>query len=255
MTVEQPSITVVTGASGGIGAGICEVLRSAGHVVVAVDVASGDGVVEVDITDADAVAACMADVAESHGPIDGLVNNAAVGPLGTVLDTSVETLDEILAVNVRGAFLMAKSALEVMVPRGRGAIVNIGSGSGHGKPNMAAYAASKAALHGLSASMAYDHFADGIRVNTVIPGGGGIPTGISLDRFGGSAADYARLPHPGSVAGRPVRPVDVGEVVAFLLSDAASAISGTVVDVGCMANQGGPLPPRTSSTDPQESNS
>lgn len=236
-------VVVVTGAAGGIGAGIAEVLRHQGHVVVGTDQESQESeVVGCDLRSTEQVDALVAGVITDHGRLDGLVNNAAVGPLGTVTETDDDTLDQIIDVNVKGAFRMARAALRHMVTRGEGSIVNIGSGAGHGKPNMAAYAASKAAVHALSASMAYDHFHHGIRVNTVIPGGGGIVSGISLGRFGGTADDYLALPHAGSVADRPVQPTDVGETVAFLLSPAAATISGTIIDVGCMANQGGPLP-------------
>ena len=189
---------------------------------------------------------------ESFGRIDALVNNAAVGPLGTILDTDEATWDHIVAVNLKGVFLMSRAVMPALIERGGGAIVNIGSGAGHGKANMAAYAASKGGLFALSASMAYDHFHQRVRVNTVVPGGGGIPSGISLSRFGDTAEAYARLPHPGSVAGRPVVPGDVGAAVAFLLSPAAEAITGTVIDVGAMANQGGPLPGNPSSGGPVE---
>ena len=232
-------VTIVTGAAGGIGSGIVEVLREHGHHVVGIDISPSDGVCHLDITDRAAVGVLVDSVVNDRGRLDALVNNAAIGPLGTVLDTEEADLEMILAVNVKGAFWMAQAALRHMVPRRSGAIVNIGSGAGHGKPNMAAYSASKAALHSLSASMAHDHFDDNIRVNTIIPGGGGIATGISLSRFGGSAEEYMARPHKGSVAGRPVSPRDVGEAVAFLLSDAAATISGTVLDVGCMAGQGG----------------
>lgn len=250
-------ITIVTGGAGGIGRGICEVLAGRGHQVVATDIVAeetdvaADGtapnlegitIQQLDITDTAAVDRFVAGVVAEYGRIDGLVNNAAVGPLGTVAETDDATLDEILAVNVKGTFAMSRAVLPAMIARQSGAIVNIGSGAGHGKANMAAYAASKAAVHALTTSMAYDHFSDQVRVNTVIPGGGGIPSGISLSRFGGSAADYLALPHTGSVAGRPVKPQDVGQAVAFLLGPEAAAVSGTVIDVGCMANQGGPLP-------------
>ena len=238
---DRRPVTIVTGAAGGIGAGIVRVLAGRGHEVVGFDIAPGPGIRVVDITDSASVQRAVEQVVGSYGRIDGLVNNAAIGPLGTVLDTDDEVLDRILAVNVKGAFFTARAVLGPMVAARSGSIVNIGSGAGHGKANMAAYAASKAAVHGLSASMAYDYFADRIRVNTVIPGGGGIPSGISLGRFGGTAEEYAALPHSGSVAGRPVDPLDVGRAVAYLLSDDAVAVSGTIVDVGCMAGQGGPL--------------
>lgn len=246
MRRDSAPVTLVTGGKGGIGQGIVEVLAERGHEVVVVDLP------EVDITRTADVDACVAATVADHGRITGLVNNAAVGPLGTVIDTDEATWDHIVAVNLKGAFLMSRAVLGPLIAAGGGAIVNIGSGAGHGKPNMAAYAASKGGLFALGAAMAYDHFHQRVRVNTVVPGGGGIPTGISLGRFGGTAEEYGRLPHAGSVAGRPVVPTDVGAAVAFLLSDEAAAITGTVLDVGAMANQGGPVPARPPVPDARE---
>jgi NAD(P)-dependent dehydrogenase (short-subunit alcohol dehydrogenase family) len=89
--------------------------------------------------------------------------------------------------------------------------------------------------------MAYDHLHDRIRVNTVVPGGGGIVSGMSLGRVGGDMAQLGR-DAPGTAAGRSATGDDVAHAVAFLLSDEAASISGTVIDVGCFANQGGPVP-------------
>lgn len=231
------SVVLVTGGKGGIGLGIVESLQGDGHDVVVLDLP------EIDVTVTEDVDRAVDQTVARFGRIDGLINNAAIGPLGTVLETDEATWDRIVEVNLKGPFLMSRAVIPHLIAAGGGAIVNIGSGAGHGKANMAAYAASKGGLFALGASMAHDHFHDGVRVNTVVPGGGGIPTGISLGRFGGSAEAYAELPHAGSVAGRPVIPGDIGAAVAFLLSQAAAAISGTVLEVGTMANQGGPLPP------------
>jgi NAD(P)-dependent dehydrogenase (short-subunit alcohol dehydrogenase family) len=233
-------LVVVTGAAGAIGRGICDVLAQRGFQAVGIDCAGDPGPFMrlADITDVAATAATIAGI-EPGAPLHGLVNCAAVGPLGTVPDTDEATFDEIMAVNIKGAFFASQAALRRMLPHSAGRIVNIGSGAGHGKANMAAYAASKAALHALTMSMARDHFDDHVLVNTVIPGGGGIASGISLARSGLDAQEYAALPHRGSAAGRPVTPTDVGEAVAFLMGEGASTISGTVVDVGCMAGQGG----------------
>jgi len=131
-----------------------------------------------------------------------------------------------------------------MIGAGGGAIVNIGSGSGWGKPNMAAYSASKGGVFALGAALAYDHLADGIRVNTVVPGGGGFPSGMSLGRRDGDRNLIARTATH-NPAGRATTPEDVAKAVAYLLSDDAEAITGTVLDVGCFAGQGGPIPAQT----------
>lgn len=178
---------------------------------------------------------------ERYGRIDAIVNNAAIGPLGTVLDTSPELWDKIMAVNLRGPYLMARQAIPVMARQGGGSIANVGSGSGWGKPNMAAYSASKGGLVALSAALALDHFHDRIRVNTVIPGGGGIVAGMSLGRVSG---DISKLGPGavGTVAGRVANGNDLGNAIAYLISPEAEAVSGTIIDVGCFAHQGSSVP-------------
>lgn len=195
---------------------------------------------EADVADEADVARVVAAAESRHGRLWGLVNNAAIGPLGSVLDTGPDLFDRILAVNLRGPYLCARACLPGMIAAGGGAIVNIGSGAGWGKPNMAAYATSKGGLFAFSAALALDHFHQGIRVNTVVPGGGGIVSGMSLGRVGG-ARDRLGAGAPGSVAGRPVAGEDVAASVAFLLSDEAATISGTVIHVGCMDHQGAPV--------------
>jgi NAD(P)-dependent dehydrogenase (short-subunit alcohol dehydrogenase family) len=135
-----------------------------------------------------------------YGRIDALVNNAAIGPLGNVLQTTEDVWDRVMAVNLKGIYLCCRAVLLHMIARGGGAIVNIGSGAGWGKPNMAAYAASKGGLLALSAALAYDHFADHVRINTVIPGGGGIVAGMSLGRVGGDIAKIKARKAAGTAA-------------------------------------------------------
>jgi NAD(P)-dependent dehydrogenase (short-subunit alcohol dehydrogenase family) len=106
---------------------------------------------------------------------------------------------------------------------------------------MAAYCASKGGIHALTSAIAYDHFRDRIRANTVIPGGGGIVTGMSLGRANGDVSKAASN-GPGTAAGRHATPEDLANAVAFLISAEAEVISGTVLDVGCFALQGGPIP-------------
>jgi len=260
------SVVIVTGGTWGLGQSITVELARRGHQVVAFGLAqpqvSSTAQGFDSVRQALAQAGCSADILEAdvssaadvqrvvdhavarHGALHGVVNNAAIGPLGTVLTTPESVFEQILDVNLKGTYLMSRAALPHMIRAGGGAIVNIGSGAGYGKPNMAAYAASKGAIVALSMAMAYDHFHDHVRVNVAIPGGGGIVSGMSVGRVGGDVDAFMRRPAPGTAAGRPANGQDLANAVAFLLSDEAAAISGTVIDVGCFAHQGGPVPPK-----------
>lgn len=178
---------------------------------------------------------------ERFGKIDALVNNAAIGPLGTILETSPDLWDDIMSVNLKGPYLASRSVIPHLIAQGGGSIVNIGSGAGWGKPNMAAYATSKGGLIAFSAALALDFFHEKIRVNTVIPGGGGIVAGMSLGRVNGDVGQLTKNA-AGTVAGRVTTGDDLAKAVAFLLSNDAEVISGTVLDVGCFAHQGSSVP-------------
>jgi NAD(P)-dependent dehydrogenase (short-subunit alcohol dehydrogenase family) len=259
-------ITIVTGGTFGLGQSISIELAQRGHQVVAfglkqpqvsstaqgfadLESAINDAelqgcidILEADVSHSEDVQRVVNFVIERYGRITGLVNNAAIGPLGTVLNTDESTFNRILSVNVSGVYLMCKAVIPHMIKHGGGSIVNIGSGAGWGKPNMAAYSASKGAIFALSTAMAYDHFNDHIRVNVALPGGGGIVSGMSVGRVGGDAELFKSRKVPGTVAGRPLSGSDFAKTIAFLLSDEAETISGTVIDVGCFSHQGGPVP-------------
>src|SRR5262245_18449945 len=147
---------------------------------------------EADVSSARDVARVVDKTLEKHGRIDALVNNAAVGPLGTVLDIDEALFDRIMAVNLKGPYLCSRAVLPHMIKAGGGAIVNVGSGAGWGKPNMAAYSASKGGLVALGAATAYDFLHHRIRVNTVVPGGGGLVTGMRLGRVGGGRSRFGQ---------------------------------------------------------------
>jgi NAD(P)-dependent dehydrogenase (short-subunit alcohol dehydrogenase family) len=260
-------VVVISGGTFGIGRAITLNLARRGHSVVAFGLEAAqvsstaqnaipglrDEIVreglsaelmEADISRSGDVAKVVDRALARFGRIDAVVNNAAIGPLGTVLDTDEALFDRIIAVNLKGPYLTSRAVLPHMIAQGGGSIINIGSGAGWGKPNMAVYSASKGGVVALSAAMAYDFFHQRIRVNTVIPGGGGIVSGMSLGRVGGDAARFGKSA-PGTAAGRVATGDDVANVVAFLLSPEAETLSGTVIDVGCFAQQGGPIPPRS----------
>jgi NAD(P)-dependent dehydrogenase (short-subunit alcohol dehydrogenase family) len=259
-------VVLVSGGTFGIGRAITLGLAGRGHAVVAfgletpqvsstaeaaipglrAELAAGGltaELMEADVSQSGDVARVVAHALEKFGRIDAVVNNAAIGPLGTVLDTDEALFDRIVAVNLKGPYLTSRAVIPHMISRGGGSIINIGSGAGWGKPNMAVYSASKGGVMALSTALAYDFFHERIRVNTVIPGGGGIVSGMSLGRVGGDETRFGKGA-PGTAAGRVASGDDIANVVAFLLSPDAETLSGTVIDVGCFSHQGGPIPPK-----------
>lgn len=260
----EDGVVIVSGGTYGIGRAITLTLAERGWPVVAFGLESRQVSSEaenaipdlrreveergfdVELLDADVssetdVARVVEAALGRHGRIAGLVNNAAIGPLGTVVDTNPELWDRIMAVNLRGPYLACRAVIPHMAAAGGGCIVNVGSGAGWGKPNMAAYAASKGGIFALSTALALDHFYDHIRVNVVVPGGGGIASGMSLGRVGGDW-EKMRANAVGTAAGRHATGEDLAKAVAFLLSPDAEVVSGTVIDVGCFANQGSSSP-------------
>ncbi|MEQ8388966.1 MAG: SDR family oxidoreductase [Alphaproteobacteria bacterium] len=194
--------------------------------------------VEADVTREEDVERVIVAARQGGGAIWALVNNAAVRPAGTITEITPEAWRRALDVNLTGAFLMARAVLDDLRAH-HGRIVNIGSGAAWGKPGIAAYGASKAGLYGLTMAMAYDHLAEGVAVNMVIPGPG---TASGMLEAMESAGGGNQVPL--TVTGRANQPEDTGEMVAYLLSPAAAQISGAVFDVGGFFHQGGAGQPR-----------
>ena len=189
---------------------------------------------------------------ERWGRLDALVNNAGMRLYQTVVDASEESWDAILAVNVKGYAFCAKAAIPLMRETGGGSIVNVASiRSVVAGGNMVQYDTTKAAVAGLTRAMALDHAADGIRVNVVCPGSVDTPMlRASAAQFGGGrpVEEVVRAwgtSHPlGKGHGRVCSAAEVAEVIAFLLSDRASFMTGTEVKVegGLLAGLGVTLP-------------
>lgn len=252
-------VVIVTGGTYGIGRAITLELARKGYRVVAFGLdsrqvgslaengtdgtgkaLSGEGLtadlLEADVSKAADIQKVIDFTLQKYGRIDGLVNNAAIHPRGTILETSEDLFDQVIDVNLKGMFLTIKAVLPQMIEQGGGSIVNVSSGSAYGRANLLAYCASKGGVMGLSAALGYDHYYDHIRVNVVIPGGGLI-TGMTE---GGRPRDDSDA----TVAGHRAEPDDVAYAVEYFLSDRADVLSGAVIDVGRFANQGGPIPPR-----------
>ena len=182
----QGTVSVVAGGSSGIGRAVVERFAEHGSVVeFAANDPDGVGRLQhdlsakgadvrgsvVDASDPEQVRRFMDGVAERRGRLGALVNSVGIQRYGTVESTTPETWDEVLAVNLRSVFLMAKFALPLMRRNGGGAIVNVSSGQAvASQKNVVAYTASKGAIVAMTRAMAVDHARDGVRVNSVCPG-------------------------------------------------------------------------------------
>ena len=262
----QGRVAVVTGGSTGIGRATVELLARAGARVVfcsndaaSLDAALGElrraGDVHAalaDVSRADQMASLMRAAAAPSGGIDLLANCAGIQRYGTVEDTDESVWDEVLAVNLKGCYLASRYAIPEMRRRGGGAIVHVSSVQALAcQTNVAAYAASKGGLNALTRSMALDFAGDRIRVNAVCPGSVDTPMlRASAERFAGGRGveDVVRqwgASHPlGKGYGRACTAAEVAEVIAFLLSDRASFVTGAEIKVegGLLARLGVTLP-------------
>ena len=161
----------VTGASRGIGAAIAATLEDAGAVVTRSARQARDGVLACDVCDAAAVATAMTQAEQRHGAIDILINNAGVGRSAKFLNTDAAMLDEMLDINLKGAWHCSQRALPAMIKAGWGRIVNIASLAGlNGYTYTSAYCVSKHAVVGLARSLAAEYGGKGIAVAAICPG-------------------------------------------------------------------------------------
>lgn len=232
-TDHEGRIAIVTGGASGIGAATAVHLRASGAHVVTFDrddVAAGaDDHVRVDVTDHHAIDEAVARVAESHGRLDLLVNNAGIGSIGTVEDGDLAEWQRVFDVNVFGLVNITRAALPHLRDGRSPAIVNVSSLVAiAGLPKRACYTASKGAVYALTLSMAADLLDDGIRVNAVAPGTTGTPwVQRLLDASDDRVAELARLQKRQPI-GRLGTPEEIAQVIAFLGSPAASFVNGVV---------------------------
>lgn len=189
---------------------------------------------ELDVRDAEAVNEFVARATDRFGAVYALVNNAAIRPTGAVLDTSEETWDMTMDVNLKGQFLLCKAALPSMIAAGEGSIVNFASVSAYGGGAHAAYIVSKAGVVALTRSLAFDYAKHRIRVNAVAPGF--MLTGMS-EPLVAARPELLEAVKGMNVQGRVGMPDDVAKTVSFLLSDAADMLTGAVLDVATLPGQ------------------
>jgi NAD(P)-dependent dehydrogenase (short-subunit alcohol dehydrogenase family) len=244
----QGKNAVVTGAGSGIGRAIALAFARAGAQVACLDLdaktaaatsaeaeKSGQRAIAVscDVGVEDDVKAAVDKVLAEFNAVHVLVNGAAGNdPNGTVLDLSWSDWSRVMAVNVGGAFLMSRALLPAMIAAGGGSIIHIASQLGSvAAPRRAVYCTSKGALLQFAKSMATDHAAQNIRVNTLSPGA--VETDRLIKRFG-SMEEARRLSGPKHLLGRLGQPDEIAAAAVFLASDASSFMTGAdmLVDGG-----------------------
>ena len=240
-------VAIVTGAAGGIGAAVAFRLAAEGASVALVDrdeergarttqsITDAGGRAELHVADVSSSAevdAVVAGVAEQHGRLDVLVNNAGMTRDNLLFRMTDDEWDAVLDVNLKSAFLCTRAAQRVMVPAGSGRIVSLSSRSALGNRGQANYAAAKAGIQGLTATIAHELGPYGITANAVAPGYVATEmTDATARRLGVEPEEHRAQAAQTIPVRRVATPEDVAAVVAFLASDDARHVSGQTLYV------------------------
>ena len=254
-------VAIVTGVGSGIGRATADVLAAEGVLLVLNDInalglertvgrveesgrSRGHVAVAGDISDEETGTNLVAAALETFGKLDIVVGAVGVMYYKDISDVTVEEFDRVMAVNVRGMFLLCKAAMPTLVERRRGAVVLVSSTSAFRGQEFSGvssfvYNTSKAAVRQLATSLATRYGPDGIRVNSIAPG---VTRTAQLANFvGGLSADREEEMFARAGAATPLRryaqPEEIARAIAFLVSDDASYVAGTtlVVDGGMLA--------------------
>lgn len=240
-------IILMTGSGGGIGAATALVLARAGARLVLSDIAVDAGeaaceavraaggeasFVAADLASEDAIAALVAATVERHGRLDGAFNNAGVEQRNKPLDElTLAEWEQAICIDLTAVFLCIKHQVRAMLQTGGGAVVNTASSLGQvGLANAAEYVAAKHGVVGLTRAAGADYGARGVRVNAVLPGITRTPMIARLSDNPALSETFARLRSRHSME-RFGEPGEIGEAVAWLLSDAASFMNGAAIAV------------------------
>ncbi len=240
-------VALVTGGRGGAGRAVCRRFADEGAHVYAADLSDGGTIgtgdaagefLRLDVTSEDEVRSAFERVDAEHGRLDVLVNAAGIELELTIEETSLDQWERIMAINVTGTFLTSKYALPLLRRSEHASVINFGSYDGFiADPKLAAYCATKGAVHALTRAMACDHGPEGIRVNAICPGYIDTPM---LEQFvpdgvdpAAARAEIERV-HPLRTVGTPT---DMANLVNWLASDEARYATGQlwVLDGGISA--------------------
>jgi len=251
----ENKIALITGAGSGIGAAIAHTFARAGAFVVVTDrdekagretvrqmeKASGKAeFVLLDVSREEDCARAAKHVHQKHGRLDVLVNNAGIGSVGTLLQTTAEDMDRLYAVNVKGVFNVTKAFLGDMIARKYGVVINMASIGGIvGVRDRLAYCATKFAVVGMTKSMALDHAMDGIRVNCICPGRVETPfVSARLKEYPDPEKAYCDMASTQAI-GRMGKPEEIAAAALYLASDESAFVTGTalLIDGGWSAGK------------------
>jgi 3-oxoacyl-[acyl-carrier protein] reductase len=240
-------VAVVTGAAQGIGAATARLLAAEGASVGIVDLTAerGQPVVDeittaggvavafgCDVSDQSSVDRMAAAVVERFGRLDILVNNAGITRDNLLFKMSKDDWDAVLSINLTGVFLCSQAAQRYMVEQRSGKIVNLSSRSALGNRGQVNYAATKAGVQGLTATMALELGPFNINVNAVAPGYVATSmTAATATRVGASPEEHQERAAANTPLRRVGRPEEIASVIAFLASDDASYVSGQTLYV------------------------
>jgi 3-oxoacyl-[acyl-carrier protein] reductase len=247
MDTSEQRVAIVTGAARGIGAAVARRLGTDGFDVAVLDLdeSACAGTVEavtgcgqravavgVDVVDASAVEAAVARVADELGPPTVLVNNAGITRDNLLFKMTEDDWDSVLAVHLRGAFLMSRATQSYMTSAGWGRIVNLSSTSALGNRGQANYAAAKAGMQGFTKTLALELGKFGVTVNAIAPGFIVTDmTAATAERLGVSFEDFQAARAAETPVPRVGIPDDIAHAVSFFVSEGASFVSGQVLYV------------------------
>ncbi|MEK4243041.1 SDR family oxidoreductase [Janibacter indicus] len=247
MTTDQQRVAVVTGAARGIGAGVARRLAADGMAVAVLDldesacapvveeIAAAGGralAVGADVSDEEQVAAAVERIVDELGPPTVLVNNAGIIRDNLIFRMSVADWDSVMAVHLRGAFLMTRACQAHMTAERHGRIVNLSSTSAQGNRGQVNYSAAKAGMQGFTKTLAIELGKFGVTANAIAPGF--IETEMTAEtaeRIGISFEDLKAQASAAAAVARTGVPADIAHAVSFFASEGAGFTTGQVLYV------------------------